>query len=83
MKYVWKCISIRKKREVNSVTSCVVGTEGVPSLEPRHIGCLFVGWFLDVPATCKCISGTDMLRQFYVLPHSILTPSQPVPALTL
>ena len=31
--------------------------------------CLLVGWLLDVPATCLCISGTDLLRQFYVLPH--------------
>ena len=31
--------------------------------------CLFVGWLLNVPATWECISGTDLLRQFYVLPH--------------
>ena len=31
--------------------------------------CLFVGWLLHIPATCECISGTDLLRQFYVLPH--------------
>ena len=31
--------------------------------------CLFVGWLLNIPATCVCISGTDLLRQFYVLPH--------------
>ena len=30
---------------------------------------VFVGWLLNVPATCECISGTDVLRQFYVLPH--------------
>ena len=30
---------------------------------------VFVGWLLNVPATCECISGTDLLRQFYVLPH--------------
>ena len=24
---------------------------------------------LNVPATCQCISGTDLHRQFYVLPH--------------
>ena len=30
--------------------------------------CLLVGC-LTSPATCKCISGTDLLRQFYVLPH--------------
>ena len=23
---------------------------------------LFVGWLLNIPATCKCISGTDLLR---------------------
>ena len=49
-----------------------------------------VGWSLNVPATCECISGTDLLRQFYVLiklsispGHSTLTPGRPVPALTL
>ena len=30
---------------------------------------LFVCWSFNVPATCKCISGTDLLRQVYVLPH--------------
>ena len=31
--------------------------------------CLIVSWMLNVPATCECISGTDLLRQFDVLPH--------------
>ena len=31
--------------------------------------CETVCWLLNVPATCECISGTDLLRQFYVLPH--------------
>ena len=31
--------------------------------------CLFVGCLLNVSATCECISGTEPLRQFYVLPH--------------
>ena len=26
-------------------------------------------WLLNIPATCECISGTDLLRQFQVLPH--------------
>ena len=26
-------------------------------------GSLFVSWLLNVPATCQCISGTDLLRQ--------------------
>ena len=30
---------------------------------------LLVGWLLNVPATCECISGTDLLRQWHVLPH--------------
>ena len=29
----------------------------------------FVCWLLNVPATCECVSGTDLRRQFYVLPH--------------
>ena len=28
-----------------------------------------VDWLFNVPATCECIKGTDLLRQFYVLPH--------------
>ena len=35
----------------------------------KERNCLFVGWLLNVPATGECISGTDLLRQFYVLPH--------------
>ena len=29
----------------------------------------FVCWLVNVSATCRCISGTDLLRQLYVLPH--------------
>ena len=29
----------------------------------------FVGWLLNIPTTGQCISGTDLHRQFYVLPH--------------
>ena len=35
--------------------------------EDRDI--FFLSWLLNVTATCQCISGTDLLRQFYVLPH--------------
>ena len=31
--------------------------------------CWLVGWLLNVPGTCECISGTDLHRQFYVLPQ--------------
>ena len=31
--------------------------------------CLFVGWLLNIPVACECISGRDLLRQFDVLPH--------------
>ena len=30
---------------------------------------LFVCWLLNVPATDECISGMDLLRQLFVLPH--------------
>ena len=30
---------------------------------------IVVGWLLNVPATCECVSETDLLRQLYVLPH--------------
>ena len=32
-------------------------------------GCCCCCSLLNVPATCECISGTDLRRQFYVLPH--------------
>ena len=28
-----------------------------------------VGWLLNVPAARRCISGTGLLRQIYLLPH--------------
>ena len=28
-----------------------------------------VGWLLTVPDTCQCVSGMDLLRQLYILPH--------------
>ena len=37
-------------------------------LQARYV--VVVCWLLNVPATCECISGTDLLRQVYVLPHS-------------
>ena len=30
---------------------------------------LLVDWLFNVPATGQCISGTDLLGPFYVLPH--------------
>ena len=43
--------------------------EGNPFFLPAvaFLICLFVCWLLNVPATGECIS--DLLRQFYVLPH--------------
>ena len=40
--------------------------EFISEIEDRVV---VVGCLLNVPATCKCISGTDLHRQFYVLPH--------------
>ena len=42
---------------------------GSSFLDFRAGGVVVVGWLLNVPATCECISGTDLLRQFYLLPH--------------
>ena len=47
----------------------------------KFVFAYFIGWnhlltkegfvcrLLNVPARCQCISGTDLLRQVYVLPH--------------
>ena len=59
-------------------TSSISGTDagGIKAAEPEVdlvtnsvAWDLFVGWLRNVPATCKCISGTGLLRQLYVLPH--------------
>ena len=36
------------------------GAGGQVSVDCDWVG-LFVGWLLNVPATCECISGTDLL----------------------
>ena len=43
----------------------VLGLNGTPLSKPWIVVC----WLLIVPAICECISGTDLHRQFYVLPH--------------
>ena len=58
----------RKGEEVQGGRGRRYREEGGRYREEREV-CLFVGWLLNVPATCECISGTDLLRQFYVLPH--------------
>ena len=35
----------------------------------EEVVCSLVGWLLNVPAACECISGTDLRRQVYMLPH--------------
>ena len=44
-------------------TACTFGTQ-----YSLYLG-VHACWLLNVPATCKCISWTDLLRQFYVLSH--------------
>ena len=42
----------------------------VDALPLGHRGfVVFVCWLLNIPATCECISETDLLRQIYVLPY--------------
>ena len=43
--------------------------KSVPECQLDCRVCLFIGWMLNVPATCECISRTDLLRHYYVLPH--------------
>ena len=52
----------------NGCADRLVGLVGKVCPLPRR-QFVVVCWFLNVPATCKCISGTDLLRQSYVLPH--------------
>ena len=34
-----------------------------------YVGVVVVCWLLNVPAKYECISGMNLLRQFYMLPH--------------
>ena len=49
--------------------SCWVSSPLQEKLWLHNNACLFVGWLLNAPVACKCISGTDLLRQVYMLPH--------------
>ena len=53
-------------RECNRVCALCVCEREIERERERD---LLVGWLLNVPATCECTSGTDLLRQLYVLPH--------------
>ena len=53
----------------NGHTHTQISSNMVNSRKIAENACLFVGWLLNVPATFECISGTDLLRQLYVLPH--------------
>ena len=53
----------------------LVSVEASGAMSPTSRLVVVVCWGLNVPATCWCISGTDLFRQLYVLPHC-LTQSQ-------
>ena len=58
------------KRAVLQLLFCVsLQSLGKYTVPGNELGGLFVGCLLNVLATCQCISGTDLHRQFYVLPH--------------
>ena len=42
---------------------------GIQNFDDITAVCLFVCCLLNVQATCYCITGTDLLRRVYVLPH--------------
>ena len=44
--------------------------EGVLAGEPSKSIFVVVYWLFDVPETCQCISGTDLLRQLHLQPQS-------------
>ena len=59
-----------KSKTVHSCVSVGAAHSRFHRLQEVHQVCdCFVCWLLIVPATCECISGTDLQRQFYVLPH--------------
>ena len=62
--FVFKTTS-RSQVEYQGLLSPAQVADQVASL----LHCMIVCWLLNVPATCECISGMDLLRQFYVLPH--------------
>ena len=59
--------------QVSQVSLDVAGSCGLTWHTKKHVlnvvHLRFVCWLFNVPATGQCISGTDLLRQFYMLPH--------------
>ena len=68
--------SLADKMKRNSSSPAIDGSgEGDKKLFPLVLRTFKVDvvvavcWLLNIPATCECISGTDLHRQFHVLPH--------------
>ena len=55
--------------ERRDTTLVCKGSEGKCFIHQEVKQFIVVGCLLNVPATCKCILGMDLLRQLYVLPH--------------
>ena len=47
----------------------VLGAAQTARGENSRVSSPIVRWLLNVPATCECISGTDLLRKLSVVPH--------------
>ena len=86
------CESRATHRALITYRSCAAWYDGTTQLFSLTV--VVVCWLLNVPATCECISGTDLLSaatlrlklqiKLSISPsHSILTSGQAVPALTL
>ena len=54
---------------VHDLVAFIVSTALVPDWTLQTSNRDFNGWLLNVPATCQCISGADLLRQLYMLPQ--------------
>ena len=59
-----RAVPIEENSNTLKLDKCLLARNSV--LSPAVV---VVCWLLNVPVTCQCISGTDLLRQFYVLPH--------------
>ena len=70
--YITACTaSVLTTRRMNWTATSTTGRPCPSRLAAEHFICLFLGCLTSNWQHEKCISGTDLLGQFYVLPHRL------------
>ena len=73
---MWQHVKLSEQQQQQPTTTTTTAPAAASKVQGRvahttkaMLSVVVVCWLLNVPPTCECISGTDVLKQFYLLPH--------------